>query len=155
MRDNQEWSNCQHLKFWWAGKDIPVPWYTSVNKQFTPLSIMGQAIPNDENSFNEFQLLHRDVNSAKQAYVDPYILLGAIEWNQDPLLTVFPLSSRAWSFRTKNYIRDYQDCIKKERWAEAMNKVRLVIWTLKYVSILYNCSIFAQVFLALLLVIAH
>ncbi|UKZ63160.1 uncharacterized protein TrAtP1_004390 [Trichoderma atroviride] len=105
VRDDQEWSNCQHLKFWWAGKPIPVPWYTSANKQFTPLSIMGQVLPNNEKSFNEFQLLYMNVNSAKQA---------------------------AWSSSFRNYIRDYRSCIKKERWAEAMNKVRLVIWTLKY-----------------------
>ncbi|KAL7793735.1 glycoside hydrolase family 18 protein [Trichoderma ceciliae] len=105
IRDAQIWSTCQHLKFWWVVKAISVPWYTSANVQFTPMSIMGQAIPNNENSFDEFQLLDRDVNSAKQA---------------------------AWSSRAVGHIRNYESCIKSERWAEAMNKIRLVIWTLKY-----------------------
>ncbi|KAL7938018.1 glycoside hydrolase family 18 protein [Trichoderma chlorosporum] len=86
-------------------KAIPVPWYTSANVQFTPMSIMGQTLPNNENSYNEFQLLDKKVNSAKQS---------------------------AWSFAYANSIRDYTACIKSGKWAEAMDKVRLVIWTLKY-----------------------
>ncbi|PNP43408.1 hypothetical protein TGAMA5MH_04866 [Trichoderma gamsii] len=105
VRDSQTWTNCEHLRFWWGSKAIPVPWYTSADVQFTPMSIMGQAIPNNENSFDEFQLLDSIINSAKQA---------------------------AWSFKYQEYIQDYSKCIKAKNWAAAMNKVRFTIWTLKY-----------------------
>jgi hypothetical protein len=152
VRDNQQWSNCQHLKFWWASKIIPAPWYTSADLQFTPMSIMGQAIPNSENSFDEFQLLDGKVNSAKQAYVD-LIFCSVLSNQYKTVADRDSPSSRAWSFRFANYIRNYQKCIKKENWAEAMDKVRLVIWTLKYVSILYSCSIIQRFFFFVLFIL--
>lgn len=133
------WTNCEHLRFWWGSKAIPVPWYTSADVQFTPMSIMGQAIPNSENSFDEFQLLDSIINSAKQAYVD--LIFCLVLSNQyKTIADRDPLSFRAWSFTYKEYIQDYSKCIKAKNWAAAMNKVRFTIWTLKYVSILYSCS---------------
>lgn len=68
-------------------------------------------------------------------------MLSAIELGNKTVADRDTLSSRAWSSRAVGYIRNYESCIKSENWAEAMNKIRIVIWTLKYVSILYSCSI--------------
>lgn len=152
LRDQDKWTRCQHLKFWWDTNEISTPWYTSANVQFRPMSIMGQAIPNNENSFDEFQLLDGKVNSAKKQYVNLTFYSVLSDDRNKTVADHDLLSSRAWTYKDGEYIRDHVSCIKNNEYAEAMNKIRLVIWTLKYVSILYSYSTF-QMFLVLFLLL--